>query len=310
MSQQHLNKNFRSGVVSIVGRPNVGKSTLLNRVLNEKVSIVSPIPQTTRNQIRGIYNDERGQIVFIDTPGLHIGKDRLDLYMNESSTSTFNEVDCIIYLVDTTRKIGEEEENIARKLASVRCPIIFGLNKVDIKSGKSIPDYISFWQDIKGLPVEQMESFTLLPLSGQEGVNINKLLDIVFEYLPEGEALYPADTISDVPQRIMVADLIREKLFLIMRQEIPHSIGVVIETIEPKRNKAVIIQALIYVERDSQKEIVIGKGGSVLKQIGTSARHELQELFDAKIFLDLQVKVRKKWRDDISILEELGYQHD
>lgn len=297
---------FRCGTVAIVGRPNTGKSTLLNRILGEKVAIVSRVPQTTRNQIRGIYNDERGQIVFIDTPGLHLGKDALDRFMNQSSTGTIHGTDCIIYLVDTSRRIGREEEYAAQQLKSIKVPLILGLNKVDLK-GTYIPDYIALWEKNQGKSVQEMEDFTLLPLSSQEGINVEKLMDILFDYLPAGPALYPADILCDVPQRMVMADIIREKLFERMREEIPHALSVVIEEIQPRKGRVTHMKALILVERPSQKEIVIGRGGGILKEVGTHARLELEELLERKVFLELHVTVQKNWRNDIVLLQESGY---
>ncbi len=305
MTKEEEKKNFHCGLVSIVGRPNVGKSTLLNTILDEKVSIVSKVPQTTRNQVRGIYTDERGQIVFIDTPGFHLGKDRLDQFMYQSSATTFHDVDCLIYLVDTSRRIGEEEEKISQALKSVHIPIILGLNKVDLKADH-LPEYISLWEKAKGKAINEIENFTLIALSGKDKINIDKLLDIIFNYLPEGEALYPLDTICDIPQKMVMADIIREKLFNLMREEVPHSLGVAIEDIRPLQKKILNIKALIFVERNSQKEIVIGKKGEVLKRIGTQARQELEQLLETKVFLELYVKVKKDWRNDVSILQELG----
>ena len=299
-------KNFRCGFVSIVGRPNVGKSTLLNRILGEKVAIVSRVPQTTRNQIRGIYHDERGQIVFIDTPGYHLVKDKFDEFMNQTSLMTTEDTDCIIYLVDTSRKIGEEEKILSEKLKSLTVPLILGLNKIDLK-GTYVPAYISLWEEAKKMPVTQMDFFTLLPLSAKEGIHIDKLLDILFEYMPEGPALYPSDTICDVPQKMALADLIREKFLILMRQEIPHSLCVVVEDMQPRKNKMMFIRALILVEQESQKEIVIGKKGWILKEVGSLARAELEELLETKVFLELKVKTQKRWRDDITVLKELGY---
>ncbi len=298
---------MRCGVVTIVGRPNTGKSTLLNRILKEKVAIVSTVPQTTRHQIRGIYNDERGQIIFIDTPGLHVGRDHLDKFMNQASGATLHEADCVIYLVDTSRRIGEEENYAVDKLKSVQAPLILALNKVDLK-GKYLPDYISLWEKAKGQSVNEMKNFTLLPLSSQEGINVEKLIDILFDYLPEGPALYPADTVSDVPQKMVIADIIREKFFELMKQEIPHALGVMIEEMQPRRQKVVYIKALILVERESQKEIVIGRQGAVLKNVGTLARAELEDLLEAKVFLELYVKVQKDWRDNAAFLRESGYE--
>jgi len=296
----------KAGMVSIIGRPNVGKSTLLNKIVGEKIAIVSKVPQTTRNQIRGMYNDERGQIVFIDTPGYHPGGDNLDRYMNNASVSTLDDVDCLIYLVDPSRRIGKEEESIAAKIKDAKVPVILGLNKVDIK-GILIYLYIEFFEKVMGMPVTEMKNVSLVALSGEKGLNIDKLLDVIFEYLPEGPALYPADVITDQPQKMAIADIIREKFFLTLKEELPHSIGVFIEQMLPSKGKTMHIKALIYVERETQKEIVIGKGGQTLKNVGTLARTDLEYLLEQKVFLETHVKVNKRWRDDISILQELGY---
>ncbi len=298
-------ENFRCGMVSIVGRPNVGKSTLLNTILNEKVTIVSKVPQTTRRQMRGIYNDERGQIVFIDTPGLYLGKDKLDQLLLKTAFSTTQEVDCVIHLIDTSEPTGREEQAVIQRLLRVSVPIILGLNKIDLK-GKFLPEYISLWETLKGKSVQDMERFVLLPLSGKTHINIDQLLEVLFDLLPKGSALYPSDVICDIPQKIAVADIIREKFLNVMREEIPHSLAVVVETIQPKKNKVVYISALIYLERESQKEIVIGENGDVLKRVGTLARRELEDLLEGKVFLDLHVKLQKKWRDDLSFLQEMG----
>ena len=297
---------FKSGMVSIVGRPNVGKSTLLNRLLGQKVAIVSKVPQTTRHQIRGIYNDKRGQIVFIDTPGFHRGKDKLDEFMNNASSATFDSVDCLIYLVDTTRRIGKEEEAIAQQLKDVKGPLILAFNKVDLKKDSEIPEYISFWEKAKGQPVTDMKKFSMIALSAQEGINIDKLIDLLFEYLPDGPALYPEDQLSDIPQKLVMAETIREKLFGLLREELPHSVGVVIEDIQTVK-KILRIKALIYVERESHKEIVIGKKGQMLKTVGTLARQELESMLKTKIFLEIFVKVQENWRDDVGLLQEFGY---
>lgn len=300
-------KHHCCGVVSIVGRPNVGKSTLLNHILGEKVTIVSEVPQTTRHQIRGIYNDERGQIVFIDTPGLHLGRDKLDKFMNKSSVGTLQEADCIVYLVDTSRRVGMEEEYACGQLAAVKAPVILGLNKIDLK-GKYLAEYIALWEKAKEKPIQEIKNMTLLPLSSRDGTNVQKLIDIIFDYLPVGPALYPQDVICDVPQKLAIADIIREKLFELMKEEIPHALSVVVEQMQPRRNKVTHIRALILVERETQKEIVIGRGGGILKKVGTSARLELEALLETKVFLELYVKVQKQWRNDVSLLQELGYE--
>ncbi len=301
-----VSENFRCGMVSIVGRPNVGKSTLLNAILGQKVAIVSKVPQTTRNQIRGIYNDERGQIVFIDTPGLVLGKDKLDQLLKKISVGMMQDADCIIHLVDTHDPVGQEEEEIVNRLKSLKVPIILGLNKVDLK-GRCIPEYLTLWERMKGRSVHEMKSFTLLPLSGRKGTNIDKLLDILFENLPKGPALYPQDMLLDVPQKIVIADIIREKLLAIMRDEVPHAVAVFVEDIQQRPKKLIHIRAQILVERESQKMIVIGKKGEVLKRVGTLAREELEYLLESKVFLELYVKAKKNWRDNDAILQELGY---
>ncbi len=293
-------------MVAIVGRPNVGKSTLLNAILGQKVAIVTSTPQTTRNQIRGVLNDKRGQIVFIDTPGLHAGRDRLDKFMNQSSVGTFDTADCSIYLIDTSRRIGKEEQTMAKHLKNVKLPIILALNKVDLK-GRYFDDYIKFWEEIKGQSVHELKNFSLIALSGKEGKNIDELINLVFDHLPEGEALYPQDMVSDVPQKLAIAEIIREKLWELVREEIPHSLGVVVEDIQKVKSKTLNIKALILLERESQKGIVIGKNGLLLKAAGTKARVELERLLNNKVFLELYVKIDPHWRDDPSTLQELGY---
>ncbi len=294
-------------MVAIVGRPNVGKSTLLNALLGEKVSIVSNVPQTTRHQIRGIYTDGRGQIVFIDTPGLHLGRDALDKHMNRVSAGSVDGVDCVIHLVDASEHVGQEERHVVSQLKDCGKPVIVGLNKVDVTKGKYVPDYIRLWEDVRGKTMTEMPDLVLFPLSALKGTNVAKLIDFVFEYLPEGPMLYPEDTIPDLPRRMAMADIIREKLFRVMREEVPHSIAVIIEKAQPRKGKTLYVQALILVERDSQKEIVIGKKGDVLKTAGIEARPELEELCGGKVFLEMFVKTRRRWRDDPEMLEEMGY---
>ncbi len=297
----------KCGTVSIVGRPNVGKSTLVNAILGEKISIVSPVPQTTRQQIRGVYTDERGQIIFIDTPGLHLGNDKLDKFMNRASVNTIDDVDIIIHLIDANDRTGAEERHVINQLKNTKKTIIVGFNKVDLTKGKYIPDYIKLWEELTGKPINELTNLILFPLSALKGTNVPKLLDLIFEHLAEGDLLYPEDVITDFPQRLAMADLIREKLFLIMREEVPHSIAVKVEGVQPRKGDVLHVSALIYVERDSQKEIVIGKAGSVLKKVGTEARADLEELLGKKIFLELVVKVRSDWRDNTETLEEMGY---
>jgi len=300
-------KKFKSGFVAIIGRPNVGKSTLLNAILGEKVSIVSNVPQTTRHQIRGIHTDERGQIVFIDTPGIHLGKDKLDKYMNRASFGSIDSVDVVLHLVDASEATGVEEKHVVSKLNKCGKPIIVGLNKVDITKGKFVPEYIQLWEQTRGVPMTEITDLVLLPLSGLKGTNVKKLLDMLFEQLPEGPLLYPEDTITDLPRQMAMADLIREKLFVLMREEVPHSIAVLIDHVQPKKGKVLHIKATILVERESQKEIVIGKNGAILKEVGSQARKDLEDLLDNKVFLELYVKTASNWREDYSTLEDMGY---
>ena len=300
-------KIFKSGMVAIVGRPNVGKSTLLNAILGEKVSIVSNVPQTTRHQIRGIHTDERGQIVFIDTPGIHVGKDKLDKYMNRASFGSIDSVEAVIHMVDASEKTGMEEERVISHLNKCGKPIIVCLNKIDITKGKFVPEYIQLWERLRGIPMTQMKDLTLFPLSALKGTNVKKLVDLLFEQMPEGPFLYDKDIITDFPRRMAMADLIREKLFRLMREEIPHSIAVIIEGVQPKKGDVLHIRAAILVERESQKEIVIGKAGAILKQVGSEARKDLEDLVDGKVFLELFVKSSSNWREDYSTLEDMGF---
>lgn len=302
-----MEKKLKSGMVAIVGRPNVGKSTLLNSILGEKVSIVSDVPQTTRHQIRGIHTDERGQIVFIDTPGLHAGKDKLDKYMNRASLGSIDSVDAVIHMVDASEKTGSEEHHVVSRLNKCGRPIIVGLNKIDITKGKFVPEYIKLWEEMRGVPMTEIKDIILFPLSALKGTNVKKLIDLLFEQMPEGPLLYPEDVLTDFPKSMAMADLIREKLFMLMREEIPHSIAVIIEGIQPKKGKVLHIRAAILVERESQKEIVIGKAGAVLKQVGTEARKDLEDLVGQKVFLELFVKSSSNWRENYSTLEEMGY---
>ncbi len=301
-----IKPRLKCGFASIVGRPNTGKSTLLNYIVGEKISIVSDVPQTTRKMIRGVYTDHRGQIVFIDTPGWHIGRDHLDRYMNQACVNAIDGVDCIIHAVDSSERVGEEERRIVSRLKNEKIPIIMALNKIDLK-GKFIPEYVELWETARGKPVAGMDNFVLLPLSGRDGIQVEQLLASVFSFLPEGPMLYEPDIVTDVPRKQVVADTIREKLFMFTRQELPHSIAVEIEEMRPAKGKTTYIRAVILVERQTQKEIVIGNKGALLKQVGSLARTDLEVLLETKVFLELFVKSRKNWRDDHNLLTDMGY---
>ena len=297
---------LKCGFVSIVGRPNTGKSTLLNYLVGEKVAIVSPVPQTTRTAVRGIFTDKRGQIVFVDTPGWHAGRDGLDRFMNKSCQNSLEGVDAVVYVVDTSRTVGEEEHQIARRLKSVKVPVVMALNKIDLK-GDHIGQYIELWEEVKGQKIDEIKDFVMIPVSGRAGTQTDKLLDILFEFLPTGPFFYEEDVVSDMPQKQLVSDIIREKLFLLTREELPHSIAVVVEEMRPVKGKTTHIRAVIFVERSSQKEIIIGAKGQMVKKVGTLAREELEVLLGNKVFLELHVKTQKNWRDDHSMLADMGY---
>ncbi len=297
----------KCGTVAIIGRPNVGKSTLLNKLLGEKVSIVSQVPQTTRHQIKGIYTDKRGQIVFIDTPGFHMGRDSLDKYMSRSMSGAIGDVDLIVHLVDANDRIGQEERQVITRLKDCGKIIIVGLNKVDFAKGKHIPEYITLWEEMGGKPLADRTDLILLPMSALKGTNVSELIDLIFEHIPDGPMLYSEDTITDLPQRMAMADMIREKLFIKMKEEVPHSLAVIIEKVSPRKGNVLHIQAMILVERDTQKEIVIGKSGAVLKEVGTEARKDLEELVGKKVFLEMFVKTKENWRENHDLLEEMGY---
>ncbi|MCM8782942.1 MAG: GTPase Era [Candidatus Omnitrophica bacterium] len=296
----------KCGIVTIVGRPNTGKSTLLNTILKEKIAIVSDVPQTTRNRLRGIFTDARGQIVFVDTPGMHITKYLLGKLILKEIQRSLEGVDLVIHLVDTTRPVGKEERMLVDKLKDLTVPIILGLNKIDLKP-LFFDDYIKLWEETKQKKVQDLcDELILLPLSALRGTNIDKLIDTIFNLLPSGEFLYPEDIISDFPQKLSIADIIREKLFLLMKEEVPHSIAVYVEDLQ-ERKDIFFIRAVILVESDSQKAMVIGKAGSVLKEVGQRARKELEGVLEKKVYLETHVKVRPGWREDPLILKELGY---
>jgi GTP-binding protein Era len=257
--------------------------------------------------VLGIKTEADHQIIFVDTPGVHKGGDQLDRFMNQSAFGITSQANVIIHLVDANDRVGLEEEELVARLHSLKVPVILGLNKVDLK-GKTIPEYIVLWEKVTGKPIQENPLITILPLSGKDGTNISKLIDIVFELLPDGQALYPQDTICDIPQKMVIADIIREKLYMLVKDELPHSIAVVIDVVEPRKGKLLYIQAVIMVERDSQKSIVIGKSGALLKKVGSLARVELEELLESKVFLELFVKSHKDWRDSTSLLQEMGYQ--
>ncbi|AQW22117.1 GTPase Era [Lentilactobacillus curieae] len=296
------NPNFKSGFVAIVGRPNVGKSTFLNRVVGQKVAIMSDKAQTTRNKIQGVYTTDDAQIVFIDTPGVHKPKDQLGNFMVDSALSTLKEVDAILFMVNATERRGAGDNFIIDQLKKVDQPIYLIINKIDQVTPDDLLSVIEQYKD--ALPFKEV-----FPISALEGNNVPQMVESLVGELPNGPQYYPEDQITDHPERFVISELIREKVFQLTRQEIPTSTAVFVERIK-NENDILNVQATIIVERDGQKAIVIGKGGSMLKKIGTLARKDIENLTGNKIYLELWVKVQPKWRDKQSLLQSYGYRKD
>lgn len=296
-----VEEGYRSGFVALIGRPNVGKSTLLNRIVGQKVAIMSDKPQTTRNKIQGIYTGPDYQIIFIDTPGIHRPKHKLGEYLVEVTYNTLKEVDVILYVVDATAEYGGGEEYIINSLEGVRTPVFLLLNKVDLIRDKGkILELIAQYN-------ERYPFAQILPVSALQGDNLDRLLQVLGEHLPEGPQYYPEDMVTDQPERFVMAELIREKVLLLTREEVPHSVAVVVETIQERGNGKLYVGAVIYVERESQKGIIIGKRGQMLKEIGRLARLDIEALLGSPIYLELWVKVKSDWRRREVDLRNFGY---
>ena len=296
-------KNVKSGFVTLIGRPNVGKSTLMNRMIGQKIAITSNKPQTTRNRIQTVHTDERGQIVFVDTPGIHKAKNKLGEYMGGAAEKTIGEVDVVCWLVEPTTYIGAGEQHIIERLKKVKAPIILVINKVDTIKKEEILPVIDCYR-------KELDFQEIIPVSARSGANVDELIDTIYKYLPYGPMFYDEDTITDQPMRQIVAELIREKALHALNEEIPHGIAVVIDSMkERKSQKGIItdIQATIICERDSHKGIIIGKGGEMLKKIGANARYEIEKQLDTKVNLQLWVKVKKEWRDSDVLIKNFGY---
>lgn len=296
--------SFKSGFVALIGRPNVGKSTLLNAFIGSKVSIISNIPQTTRHQIKGILNLEQAQIVFVDTPGMHNFKDPLTSCLNTIARRSLEGVDLILYVVDSTRAIGSEEKRLMYLLAKQDTAIIMVLNKIDSNS-IYLNDYINFWQNSVCSGTKNPLVY-YIPVSAKRGDNIQRLRDAICEQLPEAQPFYDTKTTTDFPLEFRIADIIREKLFLRLKKELPHSLAVEVSEIENKA-KVYSIKATIYVQRPSQKKIVIGKNGQDLKAVGSEARLDIEKIVQKKVFLDIWVTVLGDWQEKPRILKKLGY---
>ena len=297
-----MKKQYKSGFVTLIGRPNVGKSTLMNYLIGQKIAITSNKPQTTRNRIQTVLTTEEGQIIFVDTPGIHKAKNKLGEYMVNVAERTLNEVDAVLWLVEPTTFIGAGEKHIADQLKKVTTPVILVINKVDSVKKEEVLASIAAYQDI-------YDFAAIVPVSARSGENTKELLKVVYQYLPYGPQFYDEDTITDQPERQIVAELIREKALHCLNEEIPHGIAVVIDSMK-KKGKVMHIDATIICERDSHKGIIIGKQGSMLKKIGSTARYEIEKMLDMQANLKLWVKVKKDWRDSDFLVKNFGYRED
>ena len=294
---------FKSGFVTIIGRPNVGKSTLMNQIIGQKIAITSNKPQTTRNRIQTVYTETgRGQIVFLDTPGIHKAKNKLGEYMVNTAEHTLQDVDVILWLVEPTDFVGAGERHIAEILQKTQAPVILVINKIDTVARKEeLLHFIDTYRKI-------YEFDEIIPASALRGENVSEVINMIFQYLPYGPMFYDEDTVTDQPQRQIVAEIVREKALHALEEEVPHGIAVTIERMKPRRGKALMdIEAVIVCERDSHKGIIIGKNGVMLKKIGSNARFEIEKLLEQKVNLKLWVKVRKNWRDSDTMLKNFGY---
>ncbi len=293
-------KHFKSGFVAVVGRPNVGKSTLINSLIGQKVLIMSDKPQTTRNKIMCVLTQEDAQILFIDTPGIHKPKHKLGELMVQTAQSTLKEVDVVLMVADGTASFGAGEEYIIEQLRAVRTPVILAINKIDMLSKEAIFPIIRQYQ-------ERFDFQAIVPISALEHIQLESLVDEIKTHLEPGPQYYPEDMITDQPERLVIGEMIREKALHLTREEIPHAIAVEIEEIKTRPNEDLYVRAVIYVERESQKGIVIGAKGGLLKEIGRLAREDVQGLLGSKVYLDLWVKVKKDWRNRDVMLRTLGY---
>ena len=291
----------KSGFVTLIGRPNVGKSTLMNRLIGQKIAITSNKPQTTRNKIQTVYTCEQGQIVFLDTPGIHKAKNKLGDYMVNVAQHTLSEVDVILWLVEPSTFIGAGERHIIEQLKKTKTPVILVINKTDTVKREEILTFIDAYR-------KELEFAEIVPVSALKGDNTQDLIDSIFKYLPYGPMFYDEDTVTDQPQRQIVSELIREQALRCLDEEIPHGIAVSIDQMKWRADDSIVdIDATIVCERDSHKGIIIGKGGSMLKKIGSRARKEIEDLLETQVNLKLWVKVKKDWRDSDYLLKNLGY---
>ncbi|MYL60321.1 GTPase Era [Virgibacillus halodenitrificans] len=298
-----MDTNFKSGFIAIIGRPNVGKSTFMNRVIGQKIAIMSDKPQTTRNKIQGVLTQTDAQMVFIDTPGIHKPKHRLGDFMVKLAENTLNEVDAVLFMINASEGYGRGDQYILDRLQQVTRPVFLIINKIDLLHPDELFPLIETYKD-------KYEFEEVIPISALQGNNVNHLLEILKQHLPEGPQYYPEDQVTDHPERFIMSELIREKVLQLTREEVPHSIAVVIENIEKRDSNAIFIQATIVTERKTQKGILIGKQGSMLKSIGKYARLDIEALLGTKVYLELWVKVKKDWRNKQSQLNEYGFRSD
>ena len=293
------NKQYKSGFAALIGRPNVGKSTLMNCLIGQKIAITSRKPQTTRNKIQTVYTSDEGQIVFVDTPGIHKAKNKLGDYMVSVAEHSLKEVDVVLWLVEPTDYIGAGEQHIVEQLSKLKVPVILVINKIDTVKREQLLVYIDAYRKL-------MDFAEIVPVSALKDDNTDTLIQLIFKYLPYGPAFYDEDTITDQPMRQIVAELIREKVLRSIDEEIPHGVAVTIESMKFSK-KIVDIDATIICEKDSHKGIIIGKGGSMLKKIGSLARPEIEDLLEQHVNLQLWVKVKKDWRDSDFLMKNFGY---
>ncbi|REA71901.1 GTPase Era [Staphylococcus pseudintermedius] len=294
---------YKSGFVTIIGRPNVGKSTFVNRVIGHKIAIMSDKAQTTRNKIQGVMTQQDAQIVFLDTPGIHKPKHKLGDYMMKVAKNTLSEIDAVMFMVNVNEEIGRGDEYIMEMLKTVKTPVFLVLNKIDLVHPDALMPRIEQYQRF-------MDFAEIIPISALEGHNVDHFINVLKSYLPEGPQYYPDGQISDHPEQFVVSELIREKILQTTSEEIPHAIGVNVERMTQESEDRVHIEAVIYVERDSQKGIVIGNGGKKLKEVGKRARLDIEHLLGSKVYLDLWVKVQKDWRNKSSFIKQMGYVED
>lgn len=290
-------KEIRSGFIAIIGRPNAGKSTLLNRILGQKVAIISDKPQTTRNSIRGIYNSPDMQAIFVDTPGIHKPRHKLNERMMAASNAAMADSDIVFYLVDATASFGSGEEYIIKELASCKCPVFLIINKIDLILPEQLLPMIAAYST-------HFDFTEIVPISASTGESVDRLLKVIEEYLPVGPRFYPEDIVSDQPEQLLISELIREQVLHATRDELPHSVAVTISAMEERPGDKLYIEANIYVERDSQKGIIIGKQGQMLKNIGSGARREIERLLGCSVYLELHVKAKKDWRNNERLLKD------